>query len=77
MDFFRSKEFVGIFTFTFTLLLGHIFIEPLTYKTLLSLGVSFVALAITFYGRNRNYSNFFSMCGGVYVVVGGIGLIVQ
>ncbi|MFM2591313.1 hypothetical protein [Vibrio sp. TBV020] len=75
MKFLNNKEFVGMFCFTVTLLVGHVFIEPLTYKTLLIIGLSFLTLAITFYGRKRNYSNFFSMCGAVYVVVGGIGVI--
>jgi hypothetical protein len=73
---FRSKEFVGMFCFTVTLLLGHVFIEPLTYKTLITIGIGFLALAITFYGRKRNYSNFFSMCGAVYVLIGGTGFLV-
>lgn len=70
-----KREFAGIFCFTATLLFGHIFIEPLTSKTLLTIGLSLLALAITFYGRKREYSNFFSMCGAVYVLVGGVGFI--
>lgn len=72
----RSKEFVGMFCFTITLLIWDVFIEPITHETIVTIGISFLVLAITFYGRKRNYSNFFSMCGAVYVLVGGTGFLV-
>lgn len=77
MEIFKTKLSWFIGGVTAGLLFTHIFVQPIAYFQLLSLGLLFLSVAILYHGKKRNVSNFMSAYAAVFVLVGGIGMLTQ